>query len=133
MKSDKPIRPAEPYHWDKEHMNNDMFADWQAYVNELENYAKGLEAIIKLDSEMWAEKEDKKEEKLFSICYHEILGKTIYVRAKSREEAMSKATSYFDSNPLNYDDFLDSSMGCDEVDPRMSNVDDWEITDIPDA
>lgn len=43
MSLNRPERPVEPYIWDKEHMDDDMLAEWHAYINALEDYIEKLE------------------------------------------------------------------------------------------
>ena len=63
--------------------------------------------------------------KCYEICYHEILGRTVYVMADDAEEARVKAEDHFMDNPLTYDDFVDSSTDTDEVNPK--DIEPWEI------
>ena len=63
--------------------------------------------------------------KCYEICYHEVLGRTIYVMADNAEEARVKAEDHFMDNPLTYDDYVDSSTDCGETDPN--NLEPWEI------
>ncbi len=65
------------------------------------------------------------EKKCYEICYHEVLGRTIYMMADNTEEARQKAEDHFMDNPLTYDDFVDSSTDCGETDPN--NLEPWEI------
>lgn len=63
--------------------------------------------------------------KCFEICYHEVLGRTVYVMADNAEEARVRAEDHFMDNPLTYDDFVDSSTDTDEVNPQ--DIDPREI------
>lgn len=47
MSLNRPERPVEPYVWDKEHMDDDMLAVWQAYINALEDYVERLEGELR--------------------------------------------------------------------------------------
>lgn len=135
MKTDatRPERPVEPYSWNPENMNEKMLNEWYDYIRELEDYTEHLEAMAGLDEKRKTVPEPPKKEKLYEICYHEILGKTIYIRAKNQDEAKRKAESHFNLNPLNYDDYIDSSMEIREIDQKKSGIKDWEITDEEDA
>lgn len=128
----RPERPVEPYSWNPERMSEEMLEDWYGYIRALEDYTEYLEAMARLDGKAEAAPEPPKKEKLYEICYHEILGKTIYIRAKDQDEAKRKAESHFNLNPLNYDDYIDSSMEALEIDQKTSGIKDWEITDTED-
>ena len=119
---ERPERPVEPYSWDKDHLHETMLEEWYEYVCQLEEYADRLETNAK------AAQPKAEKEKLFSICYHEVLGRTIYVRAKDRDEARTKAERHFDDDPLTpWDDYIDSSMEIDEIDQKGNGIEDEEI------
>lgn len=124
MSIGKPKRPVEPYSWNPEQMSEEMLEDWYGYIRALEGYTEYLEAMTGKDRK--DETEPPREEKIFEICYHEVLGRTIYIRAEDRDEAKEKAESYFENNPLSYDDYIDSSMETNETLP--GSVEDWEVT-----
>lgn len=117
----RPERPIEPYAWNKDHMDEAMLETWREYICQLEEYADHLE---KRTGTAQASPEN---EKLFEVCFHEVLGQTIYVRAKDRDEARTKAEAYFCSNPLSYDDYIDSSMEIDEIDQKENGIEDEEV------
>lgn len=124
----RPERPVEPYSWNPERMSEEMLEDWYGYIRALEDYTEHLEAMAGLDGKAKAASEPPKKEKLYEICYHETLGKTIYVKAENDDDARTKAEAYFQKNPLNYDDYIDSSMELLEIDQKTSGIEDWEIT-----
>lgn len=117
----RPERPVEPYAWDKEHMDEAMLEGWHEYVCQLEEYADLLE------KKTGTAQASPEKEKLFEVCYHEVLGQTIYVRAKDRNEARTKTEAYFCSNPLSYDDYIDSSMEIHEVGQKENGIGDEEV------
>lgn len=135
MKTDatRPERPAEPYSWKPEFVNEEMLDEWYGYIRALEDYTEHLEAISRRDEEIKAAPEPPKQEKLYEVCYHETLGKTLYIRASSEEEAKRKAEAYFEDYPLTYDDYVDWSMEAQEIDQKTSGIKDWEIIDTEDA
>ena len=120
----RPERPVEPYSWNPERMSEEMLEDWYGYIKALEDYTEYLEAMAGKDGKN--ETEPPVEKKIYEICYHEVLGRTIYIRAENEDEAKEKAESYFENNPLSYDDYIDSSMEAGVTLPR--SVEDWEIT-----
>lgn len=124
----RPERPVDPYSWNPERMSEEMLEDWYGYIRALEDYTEYLEAMAGLDGKAKAASEPPKKAKLYEICYHEILGKTIYVKAGNDDEARTKAEAYFQKNPLSYDDYIDSSMETLEIDQKTSGIEDWEIT-----
>lgn len=123
----RPERPVEPYSWNPENMNEEMLDEWYGYIRALEDYTEQLEAMARLDEEINAAPELPKKEKLYEICYHETLGKTLYIRASNEEEAKRKAEAYFVDNPLTYDDYVDWSMETREIDQKTSGIEDWEV------
>lgn len=124
----RPERPVEPYSWNPENVSEEMLDEWHEYVKALENYTEHLEAIALLDGKAKAAPEPPKKEKLYEVCYHETLGKTLYIRAGNEEEAKRKAEAYFEDYPLTYDDYVDWSMEAQEIDQKTSGIEDWEIT-----
>ena len=97
------MRPAEPYQWNSEHMSDDLMTEWKDYIEKLEDYVSSLE-----QAESPAPEEEA--EKVWGVFYRETLAKTIYVRAKNREEAEKKAEKYFGDNPLNYDEYIGNNI-----------------------
>ena len=135
MKTDvtRPERPVDPYSWNLENMNEKMLEDWCGYIRALEDYTEHLEAKAELNGKIKAAPESPKQEKLYEVCYHETLGKTLYIRAGNEEEAKRKAEAYFEEYPLTYDDYADWSMEAKEIDQKTSGIDEWEIIDTDDA
>lgn len=127
MSIGRPERPVEPYSWNPERMSEEMLEDWYGYIRALEDYTEYLEAKAGLDGKAKAAPEPPKKEKLYEICYHETLGKTIHVKAENDDDARTKAEAYFCSNPLSYDDYIDSSMEIDEIDQKGNGIEDEEI------
>lgn len=123
----RPERPVEPYSWNPENMNEEMLDEWYGYIRALEDYTEQLEAMARLDEEIKAEPEPPKKEKLYEVCYHETLGKTLYIRAGNEEEAKRKAEAYFEDHPLSYEDYVDWSMETRGIDQKTSGVEDWEV------
>ena len=134
MKTDatRPERPVEPYNWNPENMNEKMLDEWHDYIRALEDYTEHLEAMTGV-RKAEAMPALSKKEKLYEVCYHETLGKTLYIRAGNEEEAKRKAEAYFEDYPLTYDDYLDWSMEAQEIDQKKSGIEDWEILDTDDA
>lgn len=122
----RPERPVEPYNWDPENVNEEMLAEWHDYIRALEDYTEHLEAMTGV-RKAEAMPAPPKKEKLYEVCYHETLGKTLYIRASNEEEAKRKAEAHFDDYPLSYDDYVDWSMETREIDQKTSGIEDWEI------
>ena len=98
------MRPAEPYQWNSEHMSDDLMAEWKDYIEKLEDYVSSLEQPENPASS----KEEP--ERVWGVFYRETLAKTIYVKAKNREEAENKAEKYFGDNPLDYDNYIGTNI-----------------------
>ena len=100
----KPERPVEPYSWNSEHMSDDLMTEWKDYIEKLEDYVSSLEQPENPASP----KEEP--EKVWGVFYRETWAKTIYVRAKNREEAEKKAEKYFDDNPLGFANYIGNNI-----------------------
>ena len=59
----------------------------------------------------------KQDLKTFAVCYSEVLRRTIYVKATDIDKAEALAETYFANNPLLCEDFADSSMSSEEIEP----------------
>lgn len=99
----KPERPVEPYSWNSEHMSDDLMAEWKDYIEKLEDYVSSLE-----QPENPAPEEEA--ERVWGVFYRETWAKTIYVRAKNREEAEKKAEKYFGDNPLGFANYIGNNI-----------------------
>ena len=99
----KPVRPAEPFQWNSEYMNDDLLMQWKEYIEEMEGYTSSLE-----QPENPVQKEER--ERVWGVFYRETWAKTIYVRAKNREEAEKKAEKYFGDNPLGYANYIGNNI-----------------------
>ena len=97
----KPVRPAEPYLWDKEHITDELLLQWKDYIEELEDYVTSH-----LQPEKTVEKTED-EEIVWGIFYRESFAKTIYVKAPYEDDARAKAEKYFKKHPLSSKDFND--------------------------
>lgn len=121
-------RPAEPYLWDREHMDDGLLARWHEYVEALEAYAKGLDEKEMADDEVTV-KDAGRRKRLYEVCYHETLGRTVYIRAEDDEDLRNRAHRYFNLNPLSYDEFLDYSMDFRPLD-GTENIDESDIAEV---
>ena len=61
---ERPERPAEPYSWDKDYLNEALLEEWHEYLCQLEEYADHLE------KKTAAAPASPEKEKLFEVCYH---------------------------------------------------------------
>lgn len=79
-----------------------------------DNIARIADPILHPTTEKQKPKQDLK---TFAICYSEVLRRTIYVKATDSDKAMALAETYFADNPLLSEDFADSSMSSEGIDP----------------
>lgn len=100
----KPVRPAEPFQWNSEYMNDDLLMQWKEYIEEMEGYTSSLEQTEN------PAPEEETPERVWGVFYRETWAKTIYVRAKNREEAEKKAEKYFGDNPLGYANYIGNNI-----------------------